>query len=151
MAYDGMMVLTALFLECDPPRHAAPMGAYVFAKNPAVQRVHAPDGPTHRHPCELQLLLERGRQVLVFPEGELGGGKTLFNRYKLMAPFGHGFMRIAYETGVPVVPFAFIGGEEMVPSLSRLRPLAKSRRDAVLPGLADRDSSPAHEVLDPLR
>ena len=48
----------------------------------------------------------------------------MFNRYKL-APFGAGFMRIAYESGVPVVPFAFIGGEEMVPSFSRLEPLAR--------------------------
>lgn len=124
MAYDGMLVLTALFLECDPPRHAAPMGAYVFAKNPLYSEFMPRMGQLTGTPANCRLLLERGRQVLVFPEGELGGSKTVFNRYKL-APFGHGFMRIAYETGVPVVPFAFIGGEEMVPSFSRLEPLAR--------------------------
>ena len=124
MAYDGVMVLTALFLECDPPRFAAPMGAYVFAKNPLYSEFMPRLGQLTGTPGNCNLLLQRGRQVLVFPEGERGGGKTLFNRYKLM-PFGHGFMRIAYETGVPVVPFAFVGGEEMVPSFSRLAPLAK--------------------------
>ena len=124
MAYDGMLVLTALFAECDPPRHAAPMGAYVFAKNPLYSEFMPRMGQLTGTPENCKLLLKRGRAVLVFPEGEEGGGKTLFNRYKLM-PFGHGFMRIARETGVPVVPFAFIGGEEMVPSFSRLKPLAK--------------------------
>lgn len=124
MAYDGMMVLTALFLECDPPQHAAPMGAYQFARNPLYSEFMPRMGQLTGTPANCRLLLERGRKVLVFPEGEQGGGKTLFNRYKLM-PFGHGFMRIAYDSGVPVVPFAFIGGEEMVPSFSRLRPLAR--------------------------
>ena len=124
MAYDGMMVLTALFLECDPPQHAAPMGAYQFARNPLYSEFMPRMGQLTGTPANCKLLLERGRKVLVFPEGEEGGGKTLFNRYKLM-PFGHGFMKIAYDAGVPVVPFAFVGGEEMVPSFSRLRPLAK--------------------------
>ena len=124
MAYDGMMILTALFLECDPPKFAAPMGAYVFAKNPFYSEFMPRLGQLTGTPANCDLLLDRGRQVLVFPEGENGGGKTLFNGYKLL-PFGHGFMRIAYRAKVPVVPFAFIGGEEMVPSFSRLRPLAK--------------------------
>ena len=61
---------------------------------------------------------------MVFPEGEKGGGKTVFNRYELM-PFKRGFMRLAMETNTPVVPFGFVGGEEMVPSLSRMEPLAE--------------------------
>lgn len=124
MAYDGMMILTSLFLECDPPRFAAPMGAYQFAANPLYSEFMPRVGQLTGTPANCKLLLDRGRQVLVFPEGERGGGKTLFNGYKLM-PFGHGFMKIAYETGVPVVPFAFIGGEEMVPSFSRLTPVAR--------------------------
>ncbi len=124
MAYDGMLIMTAMLLECDPPKFAAPLGAYVFAKNPLYSEFMPRIGQLMGTPANCDLLLERGRQVLVFPEGENGGGKTIFNRYKLV-PFGHGFMRIAYKAKVPVVPFAFIGGEEMVPSFSRLKPLAK--------------------------
>jgi 1-acyl-sn-glycerol-3-phosphate acyltransferase len=71
-----------------------------------------------------RLLLEEDAAVLVFPEGERGGGKLWRDRYKIMG-FGQGFLRLALETKAPLVPFGFIGGEEMVPSFSRMKPLAR--------------------------
>jgi len=61
---------------------------------------------------------------MVFPEGERGGGRLFKDRYKIMG-FGQGFMRLAMKTQTPIVPFALIGGEEMVPSFSRMKPLAR--------------------------
>ena len=124
MAYDGFMLLAALILERDPPTFASPLGAHQFARNPLYSIFMPRLGQVTGTPANGRMLLERGRKVVVFPEGESGGGKTIFNGYKLM-PFGKGFMRLAYKADVPIVPFAFVGGEEMVPSFSRLQPLAR--------------------------
>jgi 1-acyl-sn-glycerol-3-phosphate acyltransferase len=124
MAYDGFLVLAALILDRDPPAFAAPLGAHQFARNPLYSVFMPRLGQVTGTPANGRMLLERGRKVMVFPEGENGGGKTIFNGYKLM-PFGKGFMRLAYTAGVPIVPFAFVGGEEMVPSFSRMEPLAR--------------------------
>jgi 1-acyl-sn-glycerol-3-phosphate acyltransferase len=71
-----------------------------------------------------RLLVQEEAAVLVFPEGERGGGKVWKDRYKIMG-FGQGFLRLAMKTQTPILPFAFIGGEEMCPSFSRMKPLAR--------------------------
>ena len=48
-------------------------------------------------------LFEREASVLVFPEGVRGCNKTFDKRYQLQR-FGLGFMRLALECGVPIVP-----------------------------------------------
>src|SRR5690606_18124694 len=42
-----------------------------------------------------------------------------------MTPFGLGFMRLALETGTPVVPVAVVGAEEQYVSGGDFTPLAK--------------------------
>jgi 1-acyl-sn-glycerol-3-phosphate acyltransferase len=53
-----------------------------------------------------------------------GISKTFDRRYQL-ADFGLGFMRLAIETGAPIVPVAVIGGEEQYVSVANIEPLAK--------------------------
>ena len=69
-------------------------------------------------------LLRREETVLVFPEGTRGINKTYDKAYQLQA-FGHGFMRLALETGTPIVPVAVVGAEEQYPTFWNARPLAK--------------------------
>ena len=58
-------------------------------------------------------LFERGEAVLVFP----GGGREVMKRkgekYKLIWKERVGFARLAIEYGVPIVPFASVGVEDM--------------------------------------
>jgi 1-acyl-sn-glycerol-3-phosphate acyltransferase len=58
-------------------------------------------------------LFRRGEAVLVFP----GGGREVMKRkgekYKLIWKERVGFARLAIEYGVPIVPFASVGVEEM--------------------------------------
>ena len=75
-------------------------------------------------PAHAKLLLEDERLLVVFPEGVRGIGKLWSKRYELER-FGTGFMRIALETNTPIIPFAFIGGEEAFPTVFHLERLAK--------------------------
>jgi 1-acyl-sn-glycerol-3-phosphate acyltransferase len=58
-------------------------------------------------------LFEAGEAVLVFP----GGGREVFKhkgeRYRLVWKERVGFARLAIEYGVPIVPFASVGVEDM--------------------------------------
>lgn len=57
--------------------------------------------------------LEAGDLVMVFPEGEKGAFRP-GSDYTL-EPFARGFVRVAMETGAPVVPVCILGGEEANP------------------------------------
>jgi 1-acyl-sn-glycerol-3-phosphate acyltransferase len=70
-------------------------------------------------------LLKKGELVCAFPEGTRGIGKLYSERYKLQE-FGHGgVVRIARQTGAPVVPCAIIGAEEIYPVMWRFDELGK--------------------------
>ena len=69
-------------------------------------------------------LMETDQCLLVFPEGIRGSGKLWRDRYQLQR-FGTGFVRIALETGTPLVPVAVVGGEEQAPSFHNFKPLAR--------------------------
>ncbi|MBX3247054.1 MAG: acyltransferase family protein [Myxococcales bacterium] len=130
---DGLIVASAVAFDRDPPRHVHAMIERFFASLPFLsvymQRVGQQIGlPQH---CE-RLLVNEDAAVLVFPEGVKGSGKLLWERYQLMG-FGQGFMRLAMRTKSPIVPFGFVGGEEMAFSFSRLRPLARAMGLPYLP------------------
>ena len=70
-------------------------------------------------------LLNQDQLVMVFPEGVKGTGKPFSERYRL-ARFGRGgFVRMALETGAPIVPVAVIGSEEIYPKLAESDLLAR--------------------------
>ncbi|PRP92399.1 2-acyl-glycerophospho-ethanolamine acyltransferase [Enhygromyxa salina] len=121
---DGGMIVASIFFDREPPRLAHGM-VEKFAQSwpfmgPWFSRVgQLPGLPEHAK----RLLLD-GRLLMVFPEGARGTGKLYRDRYQLER-FGTGFMRIALETGVPIVPIAFIGGEEAIPTIYHAKYLAK--------------------------
>ena len=121
---DGGMVLASLFFGRDPPRHATGM-VEKFAQNwPFVSQWFSRVGQLPGLPEHAVRLLQDGRLLMIFPEGARGTGKLYKDRYRLMH-FGTGFMRIALQTGAPVIPFAFIGGEEALPTVYHAKTLAK--------------------------
>lgn len=65
-------------------------------------------------------LLRRGRLVVVFPEAEHGAFKATGKEKYKMLEFKRGFVRVAMETGAPIVPIAILGGEEANPVLGTL-------------------------------
>jgi 1-acyl-sn-glycerol-3-phosphate acyltransferase len=75
-------------------------------------------------PENCRRLLERDEAILVFPEGVKAITKLFPQRYQLQH-FGLGFMRLALETGTPIVPIAVIGAEEQAPAIFNVKPVAK--------------------------
>lgn len=70
-------------------------------------------------------LLDRGELIVVFPEGVKGVSKTFDQRYRLLRFGRGGFIRLAMRTGVPIVPVAVIGAEEIHPIIWKSRRLAR--------------------------
>lgn len=62
-------------------------------------------------------LLETDHVVAVFPEGIKGIGKLYKHRYHLQRFGRGGFVRLALRTGLPIIPAAIIGAEEIHPLL----------------------------------
>ncbi|MBH24047.1 MAG: acyltransferase [Myxococcales bacterium] len=124
IAIDGSMVLTSLIMEHDPPRMAHGMVEKFAYKQPFLSNMFNRLGQLTGVPGNAERILNDERLLLVFPEGARGTGKLYKDRYR-MERFGTGFMRLALSTGTPIIPFAFIGGEEAIPQVMHINWLAK--------------------------
>ncbi|MBK8266003.1 MAG: acyltransferase family protein [Nannocystis sp.] len=121
---DGGMILASLFLDHEPPRLAHGMVEKFAQEWPFVSQWFSRVGQLPGLPEHAIRLLREGRLLMVFPEGARGLGKLYKDRYNLLR-FGTGFMRIALQSKAPVIPMAFIGGEEAMPTLFHANTLAK--------------------------
>jgi len=65
-------------------------------------------------------VLERKQPLLLFPEGEEGNFKLTKYRYRLRK-FRRGFVRLALQTGAPIVPSIVIGAEETHITIKQIR------------------------------
>ena len=65
----------------------------------------------------VERLLAADRFVAVFPEGAKGAAKVYRDRYRLQRFGRGGVIRIALESGVPLVPIGVVGAEEAHPIL----------------------------------
>lgn len=116
---DAGMLLTSLIMEHNPPRLAHAMVEKFANKLPFLSSLYSRFGQFTGLPDHAVRFLREGRLVVAFPEGVRGIGKLYSQRYELER-FGTGFMRIALEARAPIVPFAFVGGEEAFPILMKL-------------------------------
>lgn len=121
---DAAMLLGAGFFELEPPRLVHGMVDKFANRWPVVSRVFSRMGQFTGLPEHAIRLMRDGRLLMVFPEGTRGTGKLYKDRYELKR-FGTGFMRLALEADAPIVPFAFVGGEEALPTMFHLERLAR--------------------------
>lgn len=122
--FDGMMIGAALFLDAEPPRFTRSMVEKWSQTLPFVSTFFSRVGQVVGVPENARRLLDQGEAVLVFPEGSRGISKPFTDRYKL-GSFGLGFMRLALETGTPIVPVAVVGAEEQYISFANLTGVAR--------------------------
>ena len=121
---DGGMVMASLFFDLNPPRYIHGMVEKFAQTLPFLSSWFSRIGQFTGLPEHAIRMLEDDRLLMAFPEGVRGIGKLYKDKYKLTR-FGTGFMRIALKTNTPIVPFAYIGGEESFPAVYHARSLAK--------------------------
>lgn len=124
VALDAAMTMCSLILEADPPRLAHSMVEKFIPKLPFVSLLTQRCGQFTGLPQHAVRLLESDRLLLVFPEGAAGTAKLYPERYSLV-DFGTGFMRLALQTGAPIVPFAFLGGGAAIPTVHNSKTLGR--------------------------
>jgi 1-acyl-sn-glycerol-3-phosphate acyltransferase len=89
-------------------------------------------------------LLEAGRFVIAFPEGVKGAAKVFRERYRLKRFGRGGVVRVALESGAPLVPVGIVGAEEVHPILF------KTHTPARVVGLPFLPVTPTFPLLGPL-
>lgn len=125
VAIDGMMVIASNFFELDPPRLAQGMVEKFLNRVPFASEWSSKTGQFTGLPEHAIRLLEDDRLLMVFPEGARGTAKLYVERYSLVR-FGTGFMRLALQTKTPIVPLAFLGGGEAMPTVMNLEKLGRA-------------------------
>ena len=123
LPFDALVICGACFLEPPQPRLVRAMVEFFVPTVPFASYLFSRWGQITGTPENCRRLLAAEEAVLVFPEGARGISKPFSKRYQL-AEFGKGFMRLALETGSPIVPIAVVGAEEQAPAFNA-KPLAK--------------------------
>jgi 1-acyl-sn-glycerol-3-phosphate acyltransferase len=131
LPFDALVIGCACFLEPPQPRLVRAMVEFFVPSVPFASYLFARWGQITGTPENCRRLLAADEAVLVFPEGARGISKPFSKRYQL-AEFGKGFMRLALESGAPIVPVAVIGAEEQAPAIN-VKPLARLLRVPALP------------------
>ena len=124
VAVDGMMVVASMFFELDPPRLAQGMTEKFINTVPFMSEWTNRCGQFTGLPETAHKLLEDERLLVVFPEGARGTAKLYKERHSLVG-FGTGFVRLAMATRAPIIPFAFLGGGEAIPTVMNSYALGK--------------------------
>lgn len=124
VAIDGAMVVASMMLDKQQPRLAQGMVEKFLNSVPFSSMWSSRLGQLTGLPEHALHLLHEDRMLLVFPEGSRGTAKLYKERYSLVR-FGTGFIRLALQTKSPIVPFAFLGGGDVLPTVANLYTLGR--------------------------
>jgi 1-acyl-sn-glycerol-3-phosphate acyltransferase len=125
---DAVMLQAGVHAEHPAGRNVRLLGADLVYTVPVLSSLARRSGHTRADPGEAQRLLAAGELVGVFPEGFKGTGKPFSERYRLQRFGRGGFARTALQAGVPIIPCAIVGAEEIYPMLGNSEALARALR-----------------------
>ena len=141
---DALMTTVALHDDHPASRRLRLLGADLVFQYPFIGSMARKLGVTLACNEDAERLLSAGELVGVFPEGFKGVGKPFSERYTLQRFGRGGFVSAALRTGVPIVPCAIVGAEEIYPMLGNARTAAR------LLGLPYFPITPTFPLLGPL-
>ncbi|MGI5284781.1 lysophospholipid acyltransferase family protein [Nonomuraea polychroma] len=128
--HSGTLPVDALMLQVamhdDVRRPLRLLGADLVYQLPMLSHLARKTGHTLACREDADRLLRKGEVVGVFPEGFKGVGKPFSERYKLQRFGRGGFVASAIRAGVPIVPTAIVGAEEIYPKIGDLKFLART-------------------------
>ncbi|QVT81746.1 hypothetical protein ENKNEFLB_04163 [Nocardioides aquaticus] len=120
---DGAMTMVSVHDHTG--RFLRPLGADLVFRLPVVSALARKAGATLACQEDAERMLRGGELVGVWPEGFKGVGKPYAERYKLQRFGRGGFVSAALRTGVPIVPLAVVGAEEIYPMIGNVPALAR--------------------------
>ncbi len=120
---DGLMTMVSIHDHTG--RHLRPLGADLVFRMPVVSTMARKSGATLACNEDAERMLRGGELVGVWPEGFKGIGKPYADRYKLQRFGRGGFVSAALRTGVPIIPLAVVGAEEIYPLVGNVPSLAR--------------------------
>lgn len=124
IAIDAGMVIASCFFELSPPRLAQGMVDKFLGRMPGAAQVAPRVGQFPGIPEHAERFLQDDRLLMVFPEGHRGTAKLAKDAHSLVR-FGTGFVRLALKTKVPIIPVAFLGAGDAMPTVANLSGLGK--------------------------
>jgi 1-acyl-sn-glycerol-3-phosphate acyltransferase len=141
---DALMTTVALHDEHPAHRRLRLLGADLVFHMPFLGTMSRKMGTTLACNEDAERLLTNGELVGVFPEGFKGIGKPFRERYTLQRFGRGGFVSAALRTGVPIIPCAIVGAEEIYPMIGNAKTAAR------LLGLPYFPVTPTFPLLGPL-
>jgi 1-acyl-sn-glycerol-3-phosphate acyltransferase len=144
IAIDALMAGLAVHDHHPAHRTVRMLGADLIFDTPVLGPLARRAGITLACNEDAERLLTSGELVSVFPEGFKGVGKPFSQRYRLQRFGRGGFVSAAIRTGVPIVPCAIVGAEEIYPMIGDIKPLARAL------GLPYFPVTPTFPLLGPL-
>jgi len=142
--YDGALLIHGIYRQHAQHRRLRPLVASFAFRSPWMRNVVARIGGVRAAASTARELLQAGELVGVFPEGLRGVGKLFRERYRLHKFGRGGFVRLAVENDVPIIPVAIVGAEEIHPVLAKITTLAEPM------GLPYIPITPTFPLLGPL-
>lgn len=125
LPYDAMMLSLAVTNEMAIPRRPRMMATEVFNATPTISHLYRKVGGVYAARADAAYLLEEGHMVGVFPEGVRAFQKPFSQAYQVQRFGRGGFLTMAERHGVPVVPVAIVGSDEVHPALFSSQALAR--------------------------
>jgi 1-acyl-sn-glycerol-3-phosphate acyltransferase len=117
--YDAFMIALAL-QGANPDRAVHPLVDDWLIRLPLAQRMLEALGALPATAGRARRVLGAGGAAIVFPEGKDALAKPSARHYRVSRFGRKKLLRVAVETGTPLVPIAVIGSEEVHPVLCRL-------------------------------
>jgi 1-acyl-sn-glycerol-3-phosphate acyltransferase len=108
----------------DRPLHGTAHDALMAA--PLIGNYFRKMGVIPAAPDSMATALAEGHDVALWPGGEVDSLRPWTQRDKAVLAGRTGFIRMAINTGVPIVPIATVGGPDSMPVITKGRGLAKA-------------------------
>lgn len=125
LPYDAAMLMLSVLNEAAEPRRVRVIGTEIFNMLPVVSHLYRKVGAAYAARDDARELLRQGHLLGVFPEGERGFMKPVWEAYRVGRLGRGGFAEIASEAGVPIIPVAIVGSEEVHPAVMVSKKLAR--------------------------